>query len=104
MGNNPVPIPPPRWAVERVDGINRNDFPPYAAVRDSPRGIRSRATGPAPRPETLPLENLSNRILQESPRLQSRFFVWSITSIYLTNTRPYDTAIWAVDSSHANFT
>jgi hypothetical protein len=93
-----VPIAPPRWAVETVAGVNRNDFPPYAAVRASPRGVRTRATGLAPRPETFPLEILSNRVLQESPRLQSRLSSGIHATIYLIKTRSHGTSIWAVDS------
>ncbi|KAJ6620451.1 hypothetical protein B0H10DRAFT_1946006 [Mycena sp. CBHHK59/15] len=69
-----VPIHPPRWAIERLDGDRpeNRDGRTYPAVMHSPRGMRECTAGPPTRPETLPLANLSNQLRQESPRLQNR--------------------------------
>ncbi|KAJ7703703.1 hypothetical protein B0H17DRAFT_1127311 [Mycena rosella] len=80
-----VPMAPPCYAVERIDGAsfyNREELAPYPAVMHSPRGRRLRTSGPPTCPETLPLENLSNQLRQESPRLQSKILFGLFDLLY----------------------
>ncbi|KAJ6564865.1 hypothetical protein DFH09DRAFT_1081980 [Mycena vulgaris] len=76
-GPSRISMPPPSnpQTPSQILGTSSYYFPNSprgGAVMHSLRGRRARTSRPPTPPETLPLQNLSNQLRQESPRLQNR--------------------------------